>query len=63
MKQITLSLVWLTIRIDIIPTALARRPVFPTNRSDPTPEMLESLRARLSSHLLRDIGLKRDRQE
>ena len=63
MKQITLSLVWLTVRIDIIPAALARRPVSSTIRSDPTPEMAESLRARLSPHLLRDIGLSRDRQE
>lgn len=56
MKQITLTLVWLTIRIDIIPAALERarktRPLTPL-----TPSALRStLGTRLSPHLLKDIG-------
>lgn len=54
MKQITLSLVWLTVRIDLIPVVRerARQP----SRSIPPSELPTSLRARLSPHLLKDIG-------
>ncbi|KFG68744.1 hypothetical protein JH26_14865 [Microvirga sp. BSC39] len=54
MKQITLSLVWLTIRIDLIPAVRERghKPL----KSLPPSELPASLRARLSTHLLKDIG-------
>ena len=54
MKQITLSLVWLAIRIDLIPTVGERRrkPL----KSLPPSELPASLRARLSPRLLKDIG-------
>lgn len=61
MKQITLPLVWLTIRIDIVPATLRRaKPVKPI-RLPSDPEPVSSLRERLSPHLLRDIGLDWDR--
>ncbi|WP_262032241.1 hypothetical protein [Microvirga sp. Mcv34] len=54
MKQITLSLVWLTVRIDLIPTARerGREPAKAPARS----ELRSALHARLSPHLLKDIG-------
>ena len=54
MKQITLPLVWLTVRIDLIPTVRerGRKPL----KSLPPSELPASLRARLSPHLLKDIG-------
>jgi hypothetical protein len=54
MKQITLSLVWLTVRIDLIPAVRERghKPL----KSLPPSELPVSLRARLSTHLLKDIG-------
>ncbi len=54
MKQITLSLVWLTVRIDLIPNVRERGPV--PRKTHPPSELRASLRARLSPHLLRDIG-------
>ncbi|QRM27852.1 hypothetical protein [Microvirga sp. VF16] len=54
MKQITLSLVWLTIRIDLIPTVRERGQT--SAKTSPSSEVLASLRARLSPHLLKDIG-------
>ncbi|EIM24729.1 hypothetical protein [Microvirga lotononidis] len=54
MKQITLSLVWLTVRIDLIPTVRERSHT-PT-KSPARSELQSSLRARLSPHLLKDIG-------
>jgi len=54
MKQITLSLVWLTVRIDLIPVARerGRKPL----KSLPPSELPVSLRARLGPYLLKDIG-------
>lgn len=54
MKPITLSLVWLTVRIDLIPAVRERghKPL----KSLPPSELQASLRARLSTHLLKDIG-------
>jgi hypothetical protein len=54
MKQITLSLVWLTVRIDLIPTARGRGQT--SAKPLPPSELQASLRARLSPHLLKDIG-------
>jgi hypothetical protein len=54
MKQITLSLVWLTVRIDLIPTARGRGRT--SAKPLPPSELQASLRARLSPHLLKDIG-------
>ena len=54
MKQITLSLVWLTVRIDLIPTVRERGRT--SARPLPPSELQASLHARLSPHLLRDIG-------
>ena len=54
MKQITLSLVWLTVRIDLIPAVRERG--HKSLKSFPPSELPASLRARLSTHLLKDIG-------
>jgi hypothetical protein len=54
MKQITLSLVWLTVRIDLIPTVRERGQT--STRTVPSSELRTSLRARLGPHLLKDIG-------
>jgi hypothetical protein len=54
MKQITLSLVWLTVRIDLIPTVRERGQT--SRKSLVHSELQSSLRARLSPHLLKDIG-------
>lgn len=54
MKQITLSLIWLTVRIDLIPTVRERDRV--SARALTRPELQACLRARLSPHLLKDIG-------
>jgi hypothetical protein len=54
MKQITLSLVWLTVRIDLIPTVRERGQI--SRKTFPPSELQTSLRARLSPHLLKDIG-------
>jgi hypothetical protein len=54
MKQITLSLVWLTVRIDLIPVLRERghKPL----KSLPPSELPSSLRERLDPRLLKDIG-------
>lgn len=54
MKQFTLSLVWLTIRIDLIPTVRERGQT--SARTQAPSELQASLHARLSAHLLKDIG-------
>jgi hypothetical protein len=54
MKQITLSLVWLIVRIDLIPTVRERGQT--RAKTSPPVELLASLRARLGPHLLKDIG-------
>ena len=54
MKQITLSLGWLTVRIDLIPTVRERGQT--SRKTRPHSELPVSLRARLSPHLLKDIG-------
>ncbi|MGO4571478.1 hypothetical protein [Microvirga sp. 2TAF3] len=56
MKQITLSLVWLTIRIDVIPAALERVPKPNSAKAFSSSEPKASFRAKLGPHLLRDIG-------
>jgi hypothetical protein len=53
MKQITLSLVWLTVRIDLIPVRERERKSL---KSLTPSELPASLRERLSPHLLKDIG-------
>jgi hypothetical protein len=60
MFQITLPLVWLTVRIDVIPSArrhvstpYPRQPLSRTASRDLT----GALRSRLDPRLLRDIGL------
>ena len=54
MKQITLSLIWLTVRIDLVPVVRERgqRPL----KSLPPSELPASLRERLGPRLLKDIG-------
>ena len=54
MKQITLSLVWLTVRIDLIPTVRERGRT--SSKISTGSELQSCLRARLSPHLLKDIG-------
>lgn len=54
MKQITLSFVWLTVRIDLIPTVRERGQS--SRKTFPPSELQTFLRARLSPHLLKDIG-------
>jgi hypothetical protein len=54
MKQITLSLVWLTVRIDLIPAV--RESGQKPQKSLPPSELPASLRARLGPRLLKDIG-------
>jgi len=54
MKQITLSLVWLTVRIDLIP--IVREHDRTSAKAPVRSELQSNLRARLSPHLLKDIG-------
>ncbi|MET0429697.1 MAG: hypothetical protein ABW026_14530 [Microvirga sp.] len=60
MIQITLPLVWLTIRIDVVHAARRRaahhRTPPPLSWSE-TRSMRDALRASLNPHLLRDVGL------
>lgn len=54
MNLITLPLPWITIRIDIFPASRRRVPKIVATSS---PSILKtSLEARLSAHLLKDIG-------
>jgi hypothetical protein len=60
MFQITLPLVWLTVRIDVVPSARRRvsnpHALRPLSRSA-SRDLTDALRSRLDPRLLRDIGL------
>ncbi|WP_196270301.1 hypothetical protein [Microvirga alba] len=56
MKQITLSLIWLTIRIDIIPAAFERATKPKSTKTLSPSELNAAFRTTLSPHLLKDIG-------
>jgi hypothetical protein len=61
MKQITLSLIWLTVRIDLVP--IVREHGQGSLKSLPPSELPSSLRDRLGPRLLKDIGYDNSRRD